>query len=70
MDDPDELFGQVGEMKGEAAKSFGEDYKATGEFKLEFEGFVCPQDFVSEFTPLEFEEVGLLMSDLFVMLLI
>lgn len=57
MEDPSELFSQIGEMKGEAAKTFSEDYKAGGEYKLEFNGFVCPQDFVSEFTPLEFEEV-------------
>ena len=57
MDDPEDVFSQVGEMKGEAAKGFTEDFKADAEYKLEFNGFVCPQDFVSEFTPLEFEEV-------------
>ena len=57
MDDPDEVFGQVGEMSGEAPKTFNEGFKTEGEYKLEFNGFVCPSDFVAEFTPLEFEEV-------------
>ncbi len=50
----------VGEMKGEALKTFKEGFKVEGEYKMEFNGFVCPQDFVAEFTPLEFEEVRLL----------
>ena len=46
-------------MKGEAPKTFttNENFKQDSEYKLEFNGFVCPSDFVTEFTPLEFEEV-------------
>jgi hypothetical protein len=47
----------IGEMKGEALKTFKDGFKVDEEYKLEINGFVCPQDYVAEFTPLEFEEV-------------
>jgi hypothetical protein len=48
-------------MTGEAPKTFNQTGEKTElEYKLEFNGFVCPNDFVAEFTPLEFEEVCLL----------
>lgn len=58
MESEEDLFSQVGEMRGEAPKTFNtEGALMQSEYKLEFNGFVCPSDFVTEFTPLEFEEV-------------